>query len=185
MARKSISDAFGPKKPLYPEQMQQREVRLSDAMRESSDESLRPTNMTGPNPNPIPITDGPEPLVLQRNVGLDGRISYVSSNERLSQARALGVAGEEAVGVGEKTRIPSLTGTAEYRIPDQLTSTTLVEVKNVSHQTLTKQLMDFHLYSQQTGRQFILYTRPNTTFSGPLQNLINNGSILNMYIPIR
>ena len=103
----------------------------------------------------------------------------------LSNARALGIAGEEAVGVGAKTRIPSLTGTAKYRIPDQLTSTTLGEVKNVGHQSLTRQLMDFHLYSQQTGRQFILYTRPNTTFSGPLQNLINNRSIITKPIPFR
>lgn len=51
----------------------------------------------------------------------------------VAEARALGIAGEEAVGVGAKTRIPSLTGTAKYRIPDQLTSTTLGEVKNVGH----------------------------------------------------
>ena len=103
----------------------------------------------------------------------------------LAEARALGIAGEEAVGVGAKTRIPSLTGTAKYRIPDQLTSTTLGEVKNVSNLSLTRQLTDFHLYSQQTGRQFILYTRPTTTFSGPLQNLINNGSVIVKPIPFR
>lgn len=97
----------------------------------------------------------------------------------------LGIAGEEAVGVGSKVRIPSLTGTAKYRIPDQLTSTTLGEVKNVSHLSLTRQLTDFHMFSQQTGRQFILYTRPNTTFSGPLQNLINNGSIITKPIPFK
>lgn len=102
-----------------------------------------------------------------------------------AEARALGVAGEQAVGVGSKTRIPSLTGTAKYRIPDQLTSTTLGEVKNVSHLSLTRQLTDFHLYSQQNGLQFILHTRPTTTFSGPLQNLINNGSIIVKPIPFR
>jgi hypothetical protein len=62
----------------------------------------------------------------------------------LVNSRALGIAGEQAVGVGSKTRIPSLTGTAKYRIPDQLTSTTLGEVKNVSHLSLTRQLTDFH-----------------------------------------
>jgi hypothetical protein len=109
----------------------------------------------------------------------------VAAKGGLSNARALGIAGEEAVGVGAKTRIPSLTGTAKYRIPDQLTSTTLGEVKNVSHLSLTRQLTDFHLFSQQTGRQFILYTRPNTNFSRPLQNLINNGSIITKPIPFR
>jgi RHS repeat-associated protein len=120
--------------------------------------------------------------------GIYGRVQGISEiriNAGLSEARALGIAGEEAVGVGAKIRIPSLTGTAKYRIPDILTSTTLGEVKNVGHQNLTRQLTDFHLYSQQTGRQFILYTRPNTTFSGPLQNLINNRIIINQSIPFR
>jgi len=114
-------------------------------------------------------------------VGVEGSVA----DGGLSNVRALGIAGEEAVGVGAKTRIPSLTGTAKYRIPDQLTSTTLVEVKNVGHLSLTRQLTDFHLFSQQTGRQFLLYTRTNTTFSGPLQNLINNESIITKPIPFR
>lgn len=109
----------------------------------------------------------------------------VAAKGELANARALAIAGEEAVGVGSKVMIPSLTGTAKYRIPDQLTSTTLGEVKSVSHLCLTRQVTDFHMFSQQTGRQFILYTRPNTTFSGPLQNLINNGSIITKPIPIK
>jgi hypothetical protein len=103
----------------------------------------------------------------------------------IGNSRTIGKAGEQAVGIGSKTRIPSLTGTAKFRIPDQLTSTTLGEVKNVRHLSLTRQLKDFHMYAQQTGRQFILYTRPNTTFSGPLQNLINNGSIITKPIPFK
>jgi len=99
-------------------------------------------------------------------------------------ARTLGVQGERAVGtMGSKTRIPSLTGTAKYRIPDKLTSTTLTEVKNVNSLSLTRQLRDFHMYSTQNGLQFHLYTRPTTTFSGPLQNLINQGSIIVKPIP--
>lgn len=54
--------------------------------------------------------------------GLSKAPSIASSSNAtkggLSKARALGIAGEEAVGVGSKTRIPSLTGTAKYRIPD-------------------------------------------------------------------
>jgi RHS repeat-associated protein len=124
-----------------------------------------------------------KPTKLIYNTAKEG--GKAAAKGGLSNARALGIAGEEAVGVGAKTRIPSLTGTAKYRIPDQLTSTTLGEVKNVSHLSLTRQLTDFHLFSQQTGRQFILYKRPNTTFSGPLQNLINNGSIITKPIPFR
>jgi hypothetical protein len=91
---------------------------------------------------------------------------------------------KEAVGItGSKTRIPSLTETANYRIPDRLTSTTLEGVKNVGHQSLTRQLTDFHKYAQETGREFILHTRPNTTFSKPLQTLIDEGSIAHKIIP--
>jgi hypothetical protein len=65
-----------------------------------------------------------------------------------SLARTLGIAGEEAVGISAaKVRIPSLTGTAKYRIPDKLTPASLEEVKNVKTLSLTNQIKDFHLYS--------------------------------------
>ncbi len=52
--------------------------------------------------------------------------------EGTALARQLGKAGEETAGLAKNTlRIPSSTGTAAYRIPDALTSTTLSEVKNV------------------------------------------------------
>ncbi|QLG44895.1 putative toxin [Costertonia aggregata] len=109
------------------------------------------------------------------------RVFNNASKSSTNLARTLGVQGERAVGtLGSKTRIPSLTGTAKYRIPDGLSRTTLTEVKNVKSLNLTRQLKDFHLYSTQRGLQFNLYARPNTTFSAPLQNLINQGSI-NVY----
>ena len=99
-------------------------------------------------------------------------------------ARTLGVEGEDAVGiVGAKTRIPSLTGTATYRIPDRLTALTLEEVKNVQRLGLTNQIKDFNLFSKQTGRQFIIYTRSNTEFTAPMQNLINQGQVVMKNIP--
>jgi RHS repeat-associated protein len=110
--------------------------------------------------------------------GIYGKVQGLGEVNRMSEVRALGIAGEEMVGVGAKTRIPSLTGTAKYRIPDIFTPSTLGEVKNVNYLSLTRQLNDFHLYSNQTGRQFMLYTRPTTTFSMPLQNLINSGNII-------
>jgi RHS repeat-associated protein len=98
-------------------------------------------------------------------------------------ARNLGKAGENAVGiVGSKVRMPSLTGTASYRIPDRLTATTLEEVKNVQSLSLTRQLMDFNLFSQQTGRQFIIYTNA-TKISGPLQSLEDQGLLILNKIP--
>jgi hypothetical protein len=38
-------------------------------------------------------------------------------------------------------------------------------------------LKDYLLHAQETGREFILETRPDTTFSGPLKNLIDGGLI--------
>ncbi|TRW23602.1 type IV secretion protein Rhs [Flavobacterium zepuense] len=109
--------------------------------------------------------------------------AVLATESGIEQSRILGALGENAVGVGQKTRIPSLTGTAKYRIPDILTKSTLEEIKNVSHQSLTKQLVDFHLYSQEKNIQMILWTRANTTFSGPLQVLIDQGTIVNKIIP--
>ncbi|MGJ1409072.1 putative toxin [Sphingobacterium thalpophilum] len=94
----------------------------------------------------------------------------------IANSRALGLAGEQAVGLsGAKTAIQVGGRT---RIPDALTRTTLTEVKNVKSLSFTRQLRDFHTYSQQNGLDFILYTRPNTTLSGPLQQAISNGSII-------
>jgi len=94
----------------------------------------------------------------------------------MAEVRALGAAGEEAVGItGSKTAI-NVGG--RTRFPDRLTTNFIEEVKNVKHQSLTRQLRDFYQYSQDNGLQMILHTRPTTTFSGPLNELINNGSII-------
>ena len=136
----------------------------------------------------IGIADNPGSFFAGGPVGVLKKLStgykaIQAAKSSTATARALGVAGENAVGIGSKVRIPSLSGTAKFRIPDGLTSTTLTEVKNVAHQSLTRQLRGFHMFSQQTGRQFILYTRPTTTFSRPLQNLINQGQIIVKPIP--
>jgi hypothetical protein len=92
--------------------------------------------------------------------------------------RAAGQAGEQAAGIIKNTqRIPSLTGTASYRIPDELNASVLGEVKNVSSLSYTSQLQDFELYAQQQGLTFNLYVRGSTTLSGPLQAEVNAGNI--------
>jgi len=70
-------------------------------------------------------------------------------------------------------RIPSLTNTAAYRIPDELTATTLREIKNVRTLGLTAQIQDFIAYAQETGRQFILEVRDNTVLTRGLQTLVD------------
>lgn len=56
--------------------------------------------------------------------GIRARVALNAGNAAkggVANSRVLGIAGEQVVGVGSKTRIPSLTGTANYRIPDILT----------------------------------------------------------------
>ncbi len=104
----------------------------------------------------------------------------------LEVSSMVGKTGEKLVkGIGPKGRIPSLTGTAKYRIPDGLTATTLSEIKNVKHLNYTSQLKDFHLFakSQNPALRFDLYTRSTTTFSSSLKNLFNNGEIFHHIIP--
>jgi hypothetical protein len=70
-----------------------------------------------------------------------------------------------------------LSGTAAYRIPDELNATTIGEVKNVSSLSYTNQLRDFQAYAQQEGLTFNLYVRGSTTLSPPLQQAVNAGQI--------
>jgi RHS repeat-associated protein len=64
-------------------------------------------------------------------------------------AQSLGRQGEEAVGIlGPKRAIDSITGTAVRRFPDQITETSIFEVKNVRHLNFTNQIRDSYLYSQ-------------------------------------
>lgn len=119
-----------------------------------------------------------------------GRFGYMAykghklkkaAKARSALARRLGNEGERAVGItGSKTKI-SING--RTRIPDRLGDGLLEEVKNVKHLNFTRQLRDFHTYSQQNNLRFVLYTRSNTTLSGPLKEAINNGSIIHKIIP--
>jgi hypothetical protein len=98
----------------------------------------------------------------------------------------IGRAGEEAAGItGPKTQIRSLTGTANYRVPDEVVRSAQVlrEVKNVARLSYTSQLRDYALYSQQEGYTFELITRQTTQLSGPLQAAIERGEIIWRHLP--
>lgn len=100
------------------------------------------------------------------------------SGDALSVARTLGRAGESAAGITKNTeRIESLTGTAKFRIPDELSNKVLREVKNVEEQALTHQIRDFLLHAEQQGLKFDLVVRKNTQVTRPLQELIDQGRI--------
>ena len=80
--------------------------------------------------------------------------------------------------VKNTTRLPSLTGTAAYRIPDGLDMSikVLSEVKNYAGKSsYTSQLKDFVMWSQANGFERHLYT--NAILTGPLQKIVDSGII--------
>jgi len=99
-------------------------------------------------------------------------------------ARRLGREGEAAAEIVKNTRrIKSLSGTKAYRIPDELTETTLTEVKNVKYQYFSTQLQDSLHYSIETGRQMTLKVRDSTGLSQPLLDAIDAGWITLEFLP--
>ena len=92
--------------------------------------------------------------------------------QQLEQNRLNGRIAEDVSGINQanKVRIPSATETANYRIPDELTTATLREIKNVSYLDYTPQLQDFVQYSQKHNLQMILQIRPESTIFGPATN---------------
>lgn len=96
----------------------------------------------------------------------------------MAAVRAAGRSGEDLAGILKNTRrIESATGTARYRIPDELGDSVLGEVKNVSSLSYTSQLQDFLAYARANSLQFKLYVRGSTEFSSPLQDLVDSGAI--------
>jgi hypothetical protein len=96
-------------------------------------------------------------------------------------ARAAGLAGEQAAGIVRNTsRIPSLTGTASYRVPDVLNRSgrLIGEVKNVGSLSYTSQLRDFSAFARSSGFTFELTVRGSTQLSGPLQQAVSAGDII-------
>ena len=98
---------------------------------------------------------------------------------KMQEVATKGKAGEALSGLAKNTsHIPSLTGTASYRIPDGLDAgmRILSEVKNYSGTlSYTNQLKDFVMWSQANGYQMHLYT--NATLTGPLQQVVDSGII--------
>ncbi len=103
-----------------------------------------------------------------------------TTSSKMQQIFEKGRAGELAANITKNhSHIASLTGTANYRVPDMLdrSAKILGEVKNYSGTiSLTAQLKDFVLWSQLNGYQMYLITN-SKSFTGPLQQLIDNGVI--------
>lgn len=98
--------------------------------------------------------------------------------------RRLGKEGENAAGIIKNTqRIESLSGKTKYRIPDEITPTTLREVKNVVRLDFNAQIRDSLHYAIMTNREMVLVVRPNTQLSQGLQNAVRAGWIRLEFLP--
>ncbi|MCI7223121.1 putative toxin [Fusobacterium sp.] len=122
---------------------------------------------------------------------VENNITSNSSNNisfnKLEEARVKGKQGELDAGIDlnvKKETIPSLTKTAEYRVPDELLKDQkfMREIKNVKKQSYTNQIKDMNLWAEQNGYTFQLEVRPNTRLTKPLLKEIENGNIILKYI---
>jgi RHS repeat-associated protein len=119
-------------------------------------------------------------LLAEINSALQNGVPEQFSSWTPAQAYAAGVEGQVASGVEQNfERIPSLTGTANYRVPDGLdwANGVLSEVKNRGYQALTGQIQDFIAFAQKAALQFNLYLPPNADVSAQLQEQIDNGNV--------
>ena len=74
---------------------------------------------------------------------------------------SMGKAGERMAGIDPSAK-RAIRINGRVRIPDELTQTTLKEVKNVKYVSNTLQLRDFADYAKITGRTLELWVRPTT-----------------------
>ena len=79
-----------------------------------------------------------------------------------------------------KTAIPSATGTAKARFPDDENNQEVIDVKNTGKQGYTSQIQDYDLYAQTTGKVVRLVVRGGggTRITGPLQKVVKTGRII-------
>jgi len=103
--------------------------------------------------------------IRRRDAGRVGRLG-----ERVARVRP------------RKRRVPSLSGSARFRVPDILTDTELIEVKNVARLALTPQLDDFARFAVASGLTFVLLTRFDTILSPELQELVDAGRIQHRHL---
>lgn len=61
-------------------------------------------------------------------------------------------------------------GSHRTRIPDAMTKTTLIEVKNVKYISNTQQLRDFAKFAKDTQRSIELWVRPTTRIAKTVTN---------------
>jgi hypothetical protein len=111
-------------------------------------------------------------------------VGGIRGAHNIQRAKQLGQQGEQAVGISQKGKIAIVDKTtirtnSGRRVPDKLDrpNQQLIEVKNVKHLELTKQLGDYLKWCEKNKFDMILYVRTNTTLGPRLQQLVRQGRI--------
>jgi RHS repeat-associated protein len=106
----------------------------------------------------------------------------VRAGSDIKRAVRLGKEGEAAAGIVKNTK-RIYTANGRYRIPDELSDIIIREVKNVAKQGLTEQLRVFSAYAKAENIPFELVLRKGADVTQPLQDAIDAGDIILVYLP--
>jgi hypothetical protein len=100
----------------------------------------------------------------------------------IGKSAVLGRIGEKAAGTSGKKTAVTIGG--KVRVPDQVTSSAVIEVKNVASVSAREaaQISDSVALAQGTGKEAVLLTRPGADVSR-VQGLIDNRSLTHGTIP--
>jgi hypothetical protein len=95
----------------------------------------------------------------------------------------LGKAGEARAGIKKNTAAVTVNG--KSRIPDGVTKTYIIEVKNVKYQHLSRQILDEMEYAKSRHKKLKLIVDTNTKLSSSLKILHDNGKIKIVFKKLR
>ena len=127
------------------------------------------------------MVDGNHNYFIIAQVGEYGQTCILVHNAR--ECNILGKSGEAQSGIKKNTEAYKV-GDNKSRIPDGITKTCVVEVKNVAKQSLTSQIRDYLRIMDDLGKKALkLIVRKDngkevgTKLSGPLKALVSEGKI--------
>jgi hypothetical protein len=103
--------------------------------------------------------------------------------EGMHGVAAKGQAGEKAAGITAKKVGVEGPISGKKRFPDEITATTVKEVKNVARQGWTSQLKDSAQIAKDLGLKFELWVRSSTKLSAPLKAARDAGEVLIKFLP--
>ena len=115
--------------------------------------------------NPVNAFDGSGqwslPNWVKVAIGAVALVGAIALTVATGSPNSMGRVGEKMAGI-DRSQKKAIRINGRVRIPDELTQTTLKEVKNVKCISNTRQLRDFADYAKATDRSLELWVRPTT-----------------------